>query len=546
MRTLERAVGRGTGAAAIALLLACGRSPAPEAPPPPAQAVGVTIADLSGVNELVAADVQFTSDILDQLFVQLLAEQDDFQEHPPTFRPELASSHEWSADRKTITFHLRPDAVWSDGAPITADDVRFTWEAQKSDAVAWSYSHLKESISDVEVVDPHTVRFHVTQDYAYLLVDLNDGKILPRHAWGAVPFADWRGSADRFRETLVTSGPFRLAEWRPGERIVLEKNDRFYDRARPRLDRVEFRVAPDAATHADLLAAGAIDFACGLSPADARRLEGKPGVRLVPFDFRQYDYVCWNSRRKPFDDPEIRRAMTLGIDRQALVDTLFAGFARVAVSAIPSNFWGFDRELAPWPYDPAEARRILAAKGFRDSNGDGIVERSGKPFSFELTTNSSNRMRGDALVLIQEQLRQIGVDARPVTMEIHTLTERNVAHEFDATLSGWAVDTTLDIKPYFHSSEADGGYNFGDYRNPEVDRRLDAARRAASPELARPDLVEIQRILHREQPYTFLWEPKRICAVRDELAYVRPNALSSYFNLAEWRLAPGPPATAPD
>jgi peptide/nickel transport system substrate-binding protein len=100
------------------------------------------------------------------------------------------------------------------------------------------------------------------------------------------------------------------------------------------------------------------------------------------------------------------------------------------------------------------------------------------------------------------------------------------------------VDTTLDIKPYFHSSEADGGYNFGDYRNAEVDRLLDAARRAPTPEAAKPDLVAIQRILHREQPYTFLWEPRRICAVREDLRDVRPNALSSYFNLDEWRRVP--------
>jgi peptide/nickel transport system substrate-binding protein len=533
MRQIARLL---AGTAALLLLAACrGESAAPA----PASIVGVSIADLSGVNELVAADVQFTSDLLQQMFVQLLAEQADFEEHPPTMAPELAASYEWSADRKSLTFHLRPDAVWSDGVPITAEDVRFTWQAQTSEDVAWSYAHLKEAIADVEVVDPHTARFHLKQDYAYLLVDVNEGKILPKHAWEQMPFADWRGKADWFREHLVTSGPFRLGEWRPGERIVLVKNERFFERSLPKVDRVEFRVAPDAATHADLVASGAIDFACGLTPADAKRLVSKPGVRVVPFAYRQYDYVCWNSRRKPFDDPEVRRALTLGIDRQALVDTLFAGYARVAVSAIPSNFWGFDRELEPWPYDPAEARRILAAKDFKDTNGDGIVERGGRPFSFELTTNSSNRTRGDALVLLQEQLRKIGVEARPRTMEIHTLTEQNIAHEFDATLSGWAVDTTLDLKPYFHSSEADEGYNFGDYRNAEVDRLLDSARRAASPELARPDLVAIQKILHREQPYTFLWEPKRICAVRDDLAGVAPNALSSYFNLPEWRRIPG-------
>jgi len=529
------------GLLAAALAVACGA--AKPAPPRPASAVGVTIADLSQVNELVAGDVRFTTDVLDQIFVQLLSEQPDFTEHPPTFAPELAASYEFSADRSTLTFHLRRDAVWSDGVPITAADVRFTWEAQRSPDVAWSYADLKDAIRDVEVVDPHTVRFHFAQTYAYQLVDANEGKILPKHVWGTLPFAEWRERADWFREHLVTSGPFRLGAWRPGAEIVLERNERYFDRSLPKLDRVTFRVAPDAATHVEQLLAGTIDFACGLTPADASRLAGHPDLRVIAFDYRQYDYICWNALRRPFDDPAVRRALTLAIDRQALIDTLWKGYARIASSPIPSNLWAHDRELVAWPHDPAEARRLLAAAGFVDGDRDGILERDGRPFTFELSTNSSNRIRSDALVMIQAQLRQVGIDARPRTLEIHTLTERNLAHDFDATLSGWSVDTTLDLKPYFHSSEADGGYNFGSFRDPEVDERIAAARRASTPEAAKPDLVAVQRILHQQQPYTFLWEPQRLCAVRGDLEDVRPNALSAYFNLPEWRRSP--PRAAP-
>ncbi len=511
----------------------CGadRSPSPVRA---ATAVGATISDLSGVNELVASDVSFTTDVLDQLFLQLLSEQPDFTEHPPTFAPELARSYEWSEDRLALTFHLREDAVWSDGVPITAEDVRWTWQAQVSPEVAWSYSHLKDAITDVEVVGPHTVRYHFKESYPFLLVDVIEGKILPRHVWSQIPFAQWREKADWFREHLVTSGPFRLGAWRPGEELVLVPNERYFDPALPGLDRVVFRVTPDAATHVEQLLAGALDFACGITPADAARIASAPDLRVIAFDYRQYDYICWNTQREPFDDPEIRRALSLAVDRQALVDALFKGYARVASSPIPSNFWAHDPDLRPLPYDPAAARDILERKGFRDKDGDGILERRGKPFAFDLTTNSSNRIRTAALVMIQEQLRKVGVAATPRTIEIHALTEANLAHDFDGTVSGWAVDTTLDLKPYFHSSESAGGYNFGSYLNPEVDRLLDAARRAPTPEAATPDLVRMQQILHEEQPYTFLWEPQRLCAVRADLENVRPNALSSYFNLPEW------------
>jgi peptide/nickel transport system substrate-binding protein len=523
-------------------MLGCdaGRTPAPPVPERAATAVGATIADLSGVNELIASDIQFTSDVLDQLFVQLLDEQADFAEHPPTFAPELARSYDWSDDHLSLTFHLREDARWSDGVPITAEDVRWTWQAQTSPAVAWSYADLKDGITDVEVIDLHTVRFRFEAAYSTQLTDAIDGKILPKHVWSRVPFAEWRQSAAWFRDHLVTSGPFRLGAWRPGEEVVLVRNESYFDPTVPKLDRVIFRVAPDAPTHIEQLLAGALDFACGITPPDATRLTSRKDLRVIAFDNRQYDYIAWNLLRAPFDDPEVRRALTLAIDRQALVDTLFRGYARVASSPIPSNIWAHDPTLTPLPYDPAESRRILERRGFADRDGDGILDRDGRPFAFELTTNSSNRIRTAALVMIQEQLRKVGIAATPRTIEIHALTEANRAHDFDATVSGWAIDTTLDFRPYFHSTESAGGYNFGSYANDEVDRLLDQSRRAPSPEAALPDLLRMQQLLHAEQPYTFLWEPQRLCAVRADLAEVRPNAISAYFNLPEWQRRAAP------
>jgi peptide/nickel transport system substrate-binding protein len=403
--------------AAIALLalaaIACGPSPptaAPEPGPPRrgGEAIAATIADLGGVNELVSGRIGFTNDVLDQLFLQLLREQPDYALHPPTFAPELAESHELSTDRKVLTFRLRGDAVWSDGHPVTAEDVRFSWLAQRSDEVAWAYSDSKDTIADVEIVDPRTVRFHFSEVYPFQVVDANDGKILPSHLWSRLPFAEWRRNADWFRDHMAVTGPFRLGAWRPGQEVLLERNERFYDAERPRLDRVRFRVVPDQPAQVEQLIAGSLDFLPAVPPQSAARLAATPEVELLVFPGRQYDYVCWNTLRPPFDNPGVRRALTLAIDRQALVDTLWKGYARVAAGPILTGVWARKRDLAPWPYDPGEARRLLAASGFRDGDGDGIVERDGKPFRFEIDTNSSNRVRSEALVLIQEHLRRVG------------------------------------------------------------------------------------------------------------------------------------------
>lgn len=531
-------------------LVACGGPrPAPpaattEGPPRRGgEATAATIADLSGVNELTATGTAFTSDVLSQLFLGLLRERADYQEHPPTYAPELAESWEFSPDRQTLTLHLRADAFWSDGVPITAEDVRFSWQAQTSPDVAWAYADSKSAIRDVEVVDARTVRVHYHQVYAFQLVDTIDGRILPRHLWSQVPFSEWRSRGDWFRENLAVSGPFRLAEWRPGQEIVLERNERYPERELPRLDRVRFRVVPDQTAQVEQLLAGALDFLQTVPPNEAPRLATDPRIELLVYPARQYDYICWNTARAPFDDARVRRALTLAIDRQSLVDILWKGYAQVAAGPIPSDVWARDPDLAPWPYDPAAARRLLAEAGFADRDGDGVLERDGEPFRFELLTNSSNRLRSDALVLIQEQLRRIGVEAVPRALEIHTLTAANFEHDFDATLSGWAVDTTLDLRTYFHSASIEDGYNFGSYRDPEIDRLVDLARRVEKVEDGAPLLRQVQQILHRDQPYTFLWEPRKVSAARRPLVVVEPNALSTYYNLSSWwlRSLPGGP-----
>ncbi len=220
--------------------------PAPTAAPAPTTLVVASGVDISGVNELVAsATRQLDQDVLSAMFLRLLAEQPDFQEHPPTFAPQLARSWDFSPDRLALTFHLRDDVQWSDGVPVTAEDVRFTWQAQTSEEVGWPNSYLKESIREVEVVAPHTVRFRFDHAYPTQLLDANEGFILPAHAWKQLPFAKWPESGDWFREHLVVAGPFTLERWKPQEEVVLRKNPRYFEAGKPRLERVVFRIVPD-------------------------------------------------------------------------------------------------------------------------------------------------------------------------------------------------------------------------------------------------------------------------------------------------------------
>ena len=492
-----------------------------------------------GVNELIMPTTALNSEVLGRVLQNLVQEEPDFMEHPATFTPQLAESWEWSEDHKTLTFLLRKGLVWSDGVPLTAEDVRWTWQAQIHPDVSWESSYMKETIPDVEVVDPQTVRFHFSRVYAKQMQDANEGRVLPKHLWSQIPFEKWRDNADWFKQHMVASGPFKIGSWTPQQELVLVRNEHYWEKDRPYLDRVVMRVVPDAASLLTQFLNGELDFIPQVSVDDVARIESRPDLQLVPYWSNLYVVVAWNGVRPPFTDPEVRRALTLGIDRQAIVDTLLpGGNGRVGVSPILQEIWAHDKTLQPWPYDPAEARRILAAKGWKDSDGDGILDRGGKKLSFELASNAGNSLRNSAAVMIQQQLSKIGVQGTPRILEFNSLVTNSRSGDFDAIIMGFSIDTSLDLSGAFHSRSIASGDNFTHYSNPEVDRLIDLA--ASQKDLAdgEPYLHQVERLIHRDQPVTFLWESKRLAALNKRVHDAQPNLQAGFYNLKDWWVDP--------
>jgi peptide/nickel transport system substrate-binding protein len=500
------------GAAVLAVLVAvaCGR--APESPSPrggdtPAHGgtlVMGSIVDVDAWNEYVSQQT-FAINLLRRVFARLAQEQGDTREHPPSFAPLLAESWSFSADGRTLTFKLRA-ASWSDGTPVTAGDVRFTWTAQTAPAVGWTGASFKERVKDVEIVDPRTVAFHFDRAYPEMLADAVEGGILPQHVFGSVPFEEWR--THDWSGVHVGSGPFVPESWRPGEEIVLAKNPKFFDPDRPYVDRVVVRIVPDVGNLETQLASGALDYLEGVPPADAKRLAATPGLSLVAYDNPMFDYVGWNGGKKPFDDPEVRRALTLAIDRDAIVEDLLYGYGRVSVGPLLSTWWASDPAMKAWPYDPKEAARILASKGFDAAH----------PLAFELTTNAGNRVREAVTIKIQEQLARIGVRVTPRAYEMKAFRERNTAGNYDAYVAGWRFGGKLDLKSIFGSASVPpAGSNVVLYTSAEADGDIEAIGAAADWHDAKAAYSRLARRIHEDQPYTFLYEGRRIAAHRERL-----------------------------
>jgi len=495
------------------------------------QVVVALTSDINGINNLIVPASVTTTEVLRQLFLPLVFEQPDSR----TIEPALAESWEFSEDRLELTFHLRDDVQWSDGTPVTADDVAFTFSAWTSPEVGWESAAAIEAIDRVEVVDPQTARFHFNRAYAGQLLDAATlGVILPQHAWGALPFAEWRDGADWFRDHLVVNGPFNLASWTPQQEIVLERNPLYYRDGLPHLDRVVLRVVPDQTNQSTQLLNGQADLVIQLSPESAERVEEASDVELYPYWTRGYIAVAWNLNRDGLADARVRRALTHGIDRETLVESIWGSYARPLSGPIPPDVWLYDDSLEPLAYDPETARHLLAEAGWTDGDGDGTVDRDGRPLRLRLLTNSGNQQREDAAVLIQEQLGRIGIDIVADVLEFNTMIAQAQQGDFDGLIFGITLPTTFDLSYAVHTDSIESGTNLAGFSNPEADRLADEIRQQPTLEQAQPMYDRLQRILRDEQPYTFLWQSQRLVGARARVHGVDPNHLFTLWDLDEW------------
>lgn len=530
--------------AAIALAIsACGGS-APPADPPPSlgprpggQVVVAISSDLTTFNPYQWAPNAAEVEILDLLFPTLMIEQPDFALQPPSFGARLAASWEFSPDNRQLTFYLRPEARWSDGVPVTAEDVAFTYSVQKDPELGAIGYEFKDAIAAVNVLDRHTVRFTFTHVYPYQLMDANDGHIIPAHAWSAVPRQAWRETD--FSKLLASCGPFRLASHTRGQTLILERDPGYWERPRPYLDRLIFRVIPEVASQVNQLLAGHVDLVRVVPPRDVDRLRAHEDMELIEFPSRDWGFLAWNNAVPPFDDRRVRRAMSLAINRKAAVDSVFFGHARLARGPILSSMWAFNRDLPVLPYDPDGARELLTEAGWRDSNGDGLLERGGRQLQFDILYPAANTLRRDLGQLISADLARVGVRARLVPVETATFLARQERGEFTAMLAAWTEATRIELSSTWATrGENQGSYNFISYSNPEVDRLIAAVRREADLGRAKVLLDRIQELIVFDQPVTFLYERNELVGISRRIRNANINAASLFFNVADWYWEP--------
>lgn len=449
----------------------------------------------------------------------------------------IARGYEFIApDSTSVRFHMRSDLTWSDGAPLTGRDVAFTYGILGDPGLASPLQHYVEFLDDVEVENDSTVVFHFSRRYPDMITHAATA-VIPEHIFGeTAPGAirDHPTLRNPQNGALVVSGPFMIGSWERGQRIVLVRNPEFEPRAY--LDQIVFRIVVEPTTRLVELQTGSADFVGGITLDQVPRIrEQAPHVRLETEEKRFYDYVAYNGATfEPFADPEIRRALGLAIDAEGLIRALqmeeFAVPAGGPYAPIFADLYDPEGQ-APLPYDPDEASRILAEKGWEDSDGDGILDRDGQPFRFTLHTNQGNQRRADVSQILQQQWRRIGVDARIQILEFNTLTANLTSGDFEATIGGWSVGLSPDLTPLW---APESPFNYTRYQSPEVTRLIERARSAPTFEAAAPIWREAATRIVDDQPYTWLFYMDSVDGVNNRLRDTKIDTYGPYQNTWEW------------
>lgn len=517
------------------------------------------ISDAKVLNPVLSSDVS-SAEVWSRVYESLI--RVDPQTGQPV--PRLAERYEVAPDGQGLTFVLRPDLLWSDGTPFTGDDFRVTAEAvmrsKKSvrknlfqDIVgARAFAEGKATAIEGITVDDNVLTIRLEKPFCPALTELGLFGIIPRSVFGK--YLDPQDPSKNIDEApenaapAIGTGPFVFGEWRPNDRIVLKKNERFAFGG-PYLDEWIYKIHPDATALAAALETGEID-AARVEPKDVERLKKNDSLSFHSYLAPGYTYIAWNQLRggKEFlRSASIRQALAYGLDTQSVIDSVLLGEGQKVYAHTPPVSWAYDRSgLVEYPYDPAKARQLIEAEGWT-AGPDGIYEKSGQRLELTMVTNSGNKTREALLQVATEQYREIGVAVTPRTEAFEALSDRvgkskdatygdDGGHDYDAAILGWSMGVDPDAYGTWHSSQIKAGLNQVGYQNEVVDRALETGRTSCGQAERLAAYKAFNSQLSKDQPYNFGFTANTLLFVNKKFQGVAPGPFPNVQNSYHWNV----------
>ncbi|MFH1294136.1 MAG: ABC transporter substrate-binding protein, partial [Pseudomonadota bacterium] len=428
-----------------------------------------------------------------------------------------------------LIFHLRPNVKFHDGHTVDAHDVKFTFEAIMNPKNLSPRVADYEPVKAVEVIDPLTVRIVYKRLYSPAIGTWGMG-ILPEHLLNpealkkeAVRFGKepekFSMRQSSFNRHPVGCGPFIFRRWKSDQYITLDRFEDYWE-GPPNYNRYTYRVIPDLLTQEMEFYAGTID-SYGVQPHQVNRLKKDPRYQSFSGTSFGYTYIGYNMRRKPFDDPRVRRAMGMAIDVSKIIDYVLYGQGEQITGPFLKQTDYYNRRMQPLSYDPQGALALLKEAGWLPDK-KGWLTKNGKRLQFTLITNSGNDLRKSILAIAQASWKQIGIDVRTDLLEWSVFIQERVDKaDFDALILGWSMGIEPDLYQIWHSSQSNSyQLNFVGFRNDQADDLIIKIRQEYDHEKQVEYCHRLHEIIAREQPYTFLYVPKWT-AVLDKRIVIR-------------------------
>ena len=456
-------------------------------------------------SEASAAAIVSSGSIVSGTILQSLL-QYDIDEY--THILSLAESFEVSEDKLTITYKIKDDVCFSDGHPVTADDVVFSYDMimdpMTDTATLASYLSI---IKDVVKVDDKTVKFIFDEVHFKAIEYSGMMEIYPEHVY---KYDDPKVFNNRISDP-VGSGPYVFEKWNVGSDIVLKRNENYWDK-KPNIEKIIFKFITNSKASLQALRAHKIDFTRpfpdqyhemtmdeGFTKEFHALSYWAPGVG--------YFWIGWNQDRVFFKDKRVRLALTHLIDRELIIEKLL----KIPEAKIPTGPFYIlgpqnDSDIKPWPYDPEKAKRLLDQAGWIDTDGDGVRDKNGVPFRFKYTIVAGLELHIQMVKLVKDSLASVGIDVIPEPYEGSIFFNRVKDRKFDAVNMAWGGGLAADPFQVWHSSQiGNRASNYVGFNVPEADKLIEKARKEFDDEKRNEMYKKFHRIIHEEQPYTFIY-----------------------------------------
>lgn len=466
------------------------------------------------VNPILSTD-SASSEITRWVFNSLITYDKD-----ANIKTELAKSYRF-LDETTLEFKLRDDVRWSDGEKFSAKDVVFTYETIISPDIYTPYASGFLHVKSVEAVDEYTLLIKYKYPY-FKALEIWMMEILPYHK-----LKDEKNlMSSKFNQSPIGTGPYTLEKFSISSDISLKANKDYFIH-KPNIDKIVYHFVPDNAAEFLMLKSGKLDVG-SLSPLQLERQldeSFKEQFNIYEDIAHSYNYIGFNLRLPKFQDPKIREALSLAIDRQEIVDILYLGHGQVCHGPFMPGTGAYNKNVKSPKQDIKEAKRLLREAGYNEQN----------PFTFTLSTNTGTRGTYLAQIL-QYQLKKVGVVLNLRVMEWQAFLNTVInPRNFEAVLMGWSLGLKPDAYSIWHSdSNKKGGFNFIGYKNKEVDELIKKAEQTVNKVEFDRIYQKIFALIAKDNPYLFLVIPNSITAVNKKISPVTPSLIGVMHNAIEW------------